>query len=66
MIEAHANGKITLQDFKPESTSLPIGRAVIGGKSAGDQRSPIFMSELLNASKRLADASPTPDKYLAY
>ncbi len=38
-------------------TSSPTGRAVIGGKSAGDRRSAIFMCELHNdASKRLADA----------
>ncbi len=45
-------------------TSSPTGRAVIGGKSAGDRSSAIFMCELHNdASKRLTDTSPTPNKY---
>ncbi len=42
-------------------TSSPTGRALIGGKSAGDRRSAIFVCKLHNdASKRLNDASLTP------
>ncbi len=51
------NAKFTLQDLKPN---------LIVGKSVCDQRSAVFMCELLNdASKRLPDVSPTPNKYLA-